>query len=400
MTIGILRENKLPVDRRVPFSPEQCRQIIDAFKGVNIIVQPSNHRCFSDDMYTSYGIEVNDDISKCDVLFGVKEVQPNGFIPNKVYFIFSHTIKKQDYNKKLLKEVLDKKVRLVDYELLSDKNGIRLIGFGRFAGIVGAYNALRTYAHKNKIATIKGAHELSGYKAMVTEIKKVEFPPIRFAVTGHGRVANGALEFLSEVGVGKISVDEFLENSSSDKSVVAQLLPGDYVKHAEGENFDLNHFFKHPEAYSNNFIRFLPLTDVLIAGAYWDPNSPKLFTKENLKSSDFNIQVIADVTCDINGSMPTTLRASTITNPVYDYNKISDKEETAYSSKNNISIMAVDNLPCEMPREASISFGKTLIEKVLPELIPSASEIINKASIAKGGKLLPNYMYLNDWVNS
>ena len=398
MKIGILREGKQPPDKRVPFSPEQCKRLIEKFPDLEILVQPSPIRCYSDKEYSEAGIPMSADLSGCDVLMGVKEVPIQELIHEKTYFFFSHTIKKQKYNRKLLQEVVRQNIRLIDYETLVDSTGMRIIGFGRFAGLVGTYNGLLTYGKRYGLFNLKPAHRCKDLAEMKEQAKAINPGPVKIAVTGNGRVANGAIELLNFMNIRQLSVEEYIQETDFQETVYVQLTPEDYNQHINGQNFDLHHFFSHPEEYQGSFQRFCSQTDLLIAAAYWDPKAPALFTEEDMKRDDFRISVIADITCDIDGSVPSTKRAATIDDPVYDYNPATSKIEPAFSSPKNVSVMAVDNLPCEVPRDASISFGKDLTEKVIPHLLNDKEEIIAKATIVKDGKLTDQYSYLNNFL--
>lgn len=401
MKIGILKEGKTPPDKRVPFVPSQCKQIFESYPQAKIVVQPSPVRCFMDEEYEEAGIPLQTDLSDCDVLMGVKEVNIEELIDNKTYFFFSHTIKKQEYNKNLLKSILEKKIRLIDYEVLTYEHGLRIIGFGKWAGIVGAYNGLRAFALRNKMPEPKPAHLCTGLEELIAEARKVALPPIRIILTGGGRVANGSMELLDSMGLKKVTVETYLDNKVFDEPVYVQLEPDSYTFHKEGNDFDMSHFFAHPEEYKGNFKRFCNKTDMLISAAFWDPKAPVLFTREEMQKEDFKISVIADITCDIDGSIPSTIRSSTIEDPFYGYNPKTGKEELAFVDLKNISIMAVDNLPCELPKDASLDFGNNLIDKILPYLIGEDSKgILSRATIAENGELTERYKYLEEWVNS
>jgi len=400
MKIGIIREGKQPPDKRVPFSPGQCVQIIREFPGVEVFVQSSKIRCFGDEEYRSAGIPVMDNLEHCDVLMGVKEVPVHDLIPGKTYFFFSHTIKKQAYNRELLQEIIRKKIRLIDYEVLTCTDGMRIIGFGRFAGLVGTYNGLLTYGKRNRLFCLKPAHQCDGLHELKKNVQGLLLPSLKIAVTGDGRVAGGALELLREIPIRRVAVDEYLGLDSFEGPVFVQLSPGDYNLHRQNKPFDLLHFFNHPAEYKGNFHRFCSQTDLLIAAAYWDPEAPVLFTSEEMKKTDFRIRVIADITCDIEGSVPSTKRASTIDDPVYDYNPGTGELEEAFSSEKNISVMAVDNLPCELPKDASLDFGKNLLEKVLPHLTGNDKDgVINRATVTEGGKLTERFGYLSGYLS-
>jgi hypothetical protein len=328
---------------------------------------------------------------------GVKEVPEELLMPGKKYFFFSHTIKKQPHNRKLMKSLIEKKIQMIDYETLTDKNHDRIIGFGRYAGVVGAYNGILGYGLKYDLYRLKPAHLCRDRAEMEEELKRVKLPNIKIALTGGGRVANGVIETLSALRLRKVTSEEFL-NVSFREPVYCQLNPRDYVERPNDHNFDLNDFFKHPEHFVSKFTAFTKITDLYISAHYWDPRSPKMFTNEDMQAPDFHISVIADITCDVDGSVPTTIRSSTIAQPFYGYNIKNHREDLPFT-KDTICIMAVDNLPCELPRNASDDFGKDLTERVLPFLFSNdPDKIIERATICKEGKLTPQFEYLKDYA--
>jgi saccharopine dehydrogenase (NAD+, L-lysine-forming) len=395
--IGVLREEKSPPDKRVPLTPLICSELTRKYTNIEIVVQPSKIRCYSDDEYTAFGVALQEDLSDCDVLMGVKEVPYDKLIPNKKYFFFSHTIKKQPHNKKLMKALLEKHIQMIDYETLTDKNHNRIIGFGRYAGVVGAYNGILGYGLKYDLFRLKPAHLCRDRAEMEEELKRVKLPNIKICLTGGGRVANGVIETLSALRIRKVTADEFL-SASFREPVYCQLNPRDYVERPNDHNFDLNDFFKHPEHFVSKFPAYTKVTDLFISAHFWDPRSPKMFDLSDMKEQDFRMSVIADITCDIDGSVPTTIRSSTITQPFYGYNIKQDKEDLPFN-KDTICIMAVDNLPCELPRDASDDFGKDLTERVLPFLVEADNDrVIERATICKDGKLTEGFSYLSDYV--
>lgn len=395
--IGVLREEKNPPDKRVPLTPLICSDLVIKNKDLEIVVQPSKIRCYSDEEYTAFGVPLQEDLSDCDVLMGVKEVPVEKLIPGKKYFFFSHTIKKQSHNQKLMRALIEKKIQMIDYETLTDKNHNRIIGFGRYAGVVGAYNGILGYGLKYDLFRIKPAHLCRDRAEMEEELKRVKLPNIKIALTGGGRVANGAIETLSALRIRKVTPEEFLMMSFREP-VYCQLNPRDYVERPNDHNFDLNDFFKHPEHFTSKFPAFTKVTDLYISAHYWDPRSPKMFTKEDISAPDFHISVIADITCDMDGSVPSTTRASTISQPFYGYNMKNHKEDLPFN-KDTICVMAVDNLPCELPRDASDDFGKDLTERVLPHVFGEDPDgVIERASICKNGKLTPHFEYLSDYA--
>jgi alanine dehydrogenase len=395
--IGVLREEKSPPDMRVPLTPLICSDLMRKHPNVEIVVQPSSIRCYNDKEYTSFGVSLQEDLSDCDVLMGVKEVPEDLLIPGKKYFFFSHTIKKQPHNQKLMKALIEKKISMIDYETLTDKNHDRIIGFGRYAGVVGAYNGILGYGLKYDLFRLKPAHYCRDRAEMEEELKRVKLPNIKIALTGGGRVANGVIETLSALRIRKVTTEEFL-NMSFREPVYCQLNPRDYVERPDDHNFDLNDFFKHPEHFVSKFQPFTKVTDLYISAHYWDPRSPRMFSIEDMQAPDFRISVIADITCDINGSVPTTIRSCTIANPFYGYNIVKQSEDLPFT-KDTICIMAVDNLPCELPRDASDDFGKDLTDRVLPFLFQSDPDrVIERATICENGKLTPPFEYLKDYA--
>ncbi len=312
---------------------------------------------------------------------------------------FSHTIKKQEYNRKLLQAILEKKIQLIDYETLNDKHGFRIIGFGRFAGLVGAYNGFRAFGLRNKLFDLNPAHLCRDMNEMFSELDSVKLPPIKIAVTGDGRVAKGVLEIMKQLNIEKVEPVEYILKTYTEP-VFTQLIPQNYVRRIDFEPFDLLHFFNYPDKYENVFLPFAKTTDLLIASAYWDPKSPVLFTADDMKENGFRIRVISDITCDIEGSIPSTKKASTIDDPFYDYNPETGELEPAFSSSKNVSVQAVDNLPCELPKDASEDFGRNLIDKVFPALFENDPDgIIERASITKNGKLTQRFSYLQDFAD-
>ena len=400
MTIGLIREGRIPPDKRVTFSPLQVEEIMQRFANVQVVSQQSPVRCFGDEEYTALDIPVVENIHVCDILMGIKEVQIPDLIPNKTYLFFSHTLKKQPHNKKLLQEVLKKNIRLIDYEVLRDTQGNRLVAFGRFAGIVGAYNGLWAFGKRMNLFSLRRAFECFDINDLKLELRKVKLPPIKIALTGAGRVAKGAMETLDTAGIRKVSPQDFL-TQTFDEPVYVQLSSAEYHSRKEGGHFNREEFHQNPERYISHFSDFTKVSDILLAGAYWNPMAPLLFTKQDMLSRDFKIKVIADITCDINGSVPSTKRATSIVDPLYDYDPADDSIHTPLSNDRFITVMAIDNLPCELPRSASEEFGRDIIDRILKPLLMEDSEgIIARATIAENGNLTSHFEYLRDYVAS
>lgn len=400
MKLGILREEKFPRDKRVPFTPAQCQLILQEFKEVELVVQPCSYRCYSNEEYLEAGISLQDDVSDCDILFGVKEVPIKFLIPNMSYFFFSHTIKKQLHNKGLLQAILKNNITLMDYECLTDPLGNRVIGFGRYAGIVGAYNGIMAYGIKYGLFKLKPAHTCKDKDELNEQLINIKLPNVKIIVTGGGRVANGACETMGLLNIRKVTPYEFL-NYSFREPVYVQLHSHDFhesIDHSTWSQFD---FYQNPDHFVSTFCKansYASYCDLLIHCSFWDPKAPKLFTKAEMRDPGFRVSVIADVTCDIDGSIPSTVKASTIDEKFYGYNPYSEEIESAFAS-NTITVMAVDNLPCELPRDSSEGFGKNLIERVLPGILTEDKNgVISRSVIAKNGRLTEKYNYLTDYV--
>lgn len=397
MKIGIIREGKVPTDSRVPLTPKQCDFAKEDFQ-VDIVVEASPLRCYKDEEYIREGVTITDDLSDCDVLLGVKEVPIHQLIPNKTYFFFSHTIKKQPHNQKLLWAVLDKNIRLIDYEVLKDKNDSRLIAFGKFAGMVGAHNALWTYAQRTGDFSLPRMKDFHDYKEAKDFYKTVQFPNVKIVLTGTGRVATGAAEVLRDMGIRKVSPTEFLEQSF-DHAVFTQLGCPDYVARKDGKPYVKEDFYGHPNRYKSIFEPYYLAADILVNGIFWDRNAPAFFKVEEMARPDFKIKVIADVTCDIapEASIPSTLRASTIANPIFGFDPKTGKE-TQPHLHGCIDMMTIDNLPNELPRDASESFGLMFLTHVLPELLKERSRVIEHGTITENGHLAKHFRYLEDYA--
>ncbi|PQJ75004.1 NAD(P)-dependent oxidoreductase [Polaribacter gangjinensis] len=399
MKFGIIRERKNPPDKRVVFSPEKLQELIGKYPSAKFVVETSDIRVFSDLAYKNAGFEVVSDVSDCDILLGVKEVPVDALIPNKKYFFFSHTIKKQPYNRKLLQAILAKNIELYDHETIVKENGARLIGFGRYAGIVGAYNGFRAIGFKLNLFQLPKAATLENQQALIAELQKINIPNLKILLTGNGKVAYGAKEMLDAMHIKQVSVEEYLhQNFSEPVFCFVDVL--DYNKRKDGKIFDNADFYNHPEAYQANFLRFAKVTDFFIAGHFYGNGAPVFFTKEDAKNPEFKIRFIADISCDINGPIPTTIRASTIENPFYGYHP--EKEtEVDFLDENAIVVMAVDNLPCELPKDASEGFGEMFLENVIPAFFDGDKNgILSRAKITENGKLTERFSYLQNYVDS
>ena len=398
MKFALIRERKNPPDRRVVLTPDACAQLLKSFPGMEILVESSPNRTFTDEEYRAKGIEVSEDISSADVMLGVKEVPVEALIPNKKYFFFSHTIKKQPYNRKLLRAILEKNIELYDHEVITDPKEIRLVAFGRYAGIVGAYNGIRAFGLKTGEFDLPKAETLHDQQELIEELKKVDLPGIRIVLTGKGRVSNGAKEMLDGMGIREVDYRDYLDKEF-DEPVYTQIDVLEYNRRKDGKVIDMYDFFDHPEEYESDFFRFARVSDLYIAGHFYASGAPYIFTREDAKSEDFRISVVADVSCDIDGPVASTLRASTIADPVYGYDPESESE-ASFSDASAIAVMAVDNLPNELPRDASKGFSDSFVRHVIPSFFNWDKDgILQRARMTQGGKLTPRYAYLQDYVD-
>jgi saccharopine dehydrogenase (NAD+, L-lysine-forming) len=400
LRVGILRETKNPPDRRVPLTPPQIVALEELYPDVEFFVQPSDYRCYSNEEYEYLDIPLKEDLRECDILMGVKEVDKRTFIPGKTYLFFAHVAKKQPHNHEMFREMADRNLNLIYFEYLTSEKGQRVVAFGRHAGIVGAYNGLRARGIKTNRFKLKPAYQCHDLDEMWAGLKLIELKQgLKLLVTGDGRVTHGAMETLGVANVQRVAPDDYLTREFS-VPVCCQIGPEYYTRRRNGLKFSFNHFTRYPQEYESTFLPYTRVTDILITGHYWDPRSPVFFTRDDMKKPDFRISVIADVSCDINGPIPSTLRATTISDPFYAYNPFHETEEPAFSKQTNITVMSIDNLPGELPRDASLDFGKMLMSNVLHDLLTETlSPMIERATIMRDGKLTPGYYYLYDYLN-
>lgn len=398
--IGILRETKNPPDRRVPLIPAQIVALEELYPFIEFFIQPSDYRCYSNEEYEYLNIPLKEDLRDCDILMGVKEVDRRTLIPDKTYIFFAHVAKKQSHNREMFREMAARNISLIDYEYLTTDKGERVVAFGRWAGIVGAYNGLRARGIRTNGFRLKPAYQCRDLDEMWAGLRLIELnPELKILVTGNGRVANGALETLGVCNIVQVKPDDFL-NREFNVPVVCQIGPEYYTRPINKQQFSFSHFTKHPYDYESNFLQYTKVTDIFITGHYWDPRSPVFFSKDDMKKSEFRISVIADISCDINGPVPSTLRSTTISDPFYGYNPFLETEEPAFTRPTNITVMSIDNLPGELPRDASVDFGKQLMRNALHDLFTNAgSPMIERATILRKGKLTSPFEYLGDYLN-
>jgi len=400
MKIALIKERKTPPDRRVVLTPHQAKEMMQQYPDLEIVAESSDIRDFSDDEYRAAGVKVVNDVSDADVLLGVKEVPVDALIPAKKYFFFSHTIKKQPYNRKLLRAILEKKIEHYDHETIVDKNGMRLVAFGYYAGVVGAYNTIRTYGKKTGLFDIPRAIDLKDKNELIKKLCEVKplLPPIKIVLTGKGRVGNGAKEILDAMGLREVTPEEFL-TKDFEEPVYTQIDVDWYNVHKEGKPFDFQEFFTHPERFEGDFGKFTKVADVYIAGHYYGQGAPYIYTQEHVQAPDNKIKVVGDISCDINGPVVTTIKASTIADPIYGYDPKTG-QETDYKNPDAIACMTVDNLPNEIARDASEGFGKSFEKYIIPAFFNGDKDgVLQRAKMTENGKLTERFAYLQDYVD-
>lgn len=398
ITFAIIRERKNPPDRRTVFSPVKLREVQEAFPSARFIVEASSIRVFPGVAYEKAEFTVTDDVSKADILLGVKEVPVEALLPHKAYFFFSHTIKKQEHNRTLLQAILKKKIELYDYEVLTDKKGNRLIGFGRYAGLVGAYNGFRAWGMRHKSWQLPKVSDLSGLKELKVKLDNIKLPNIKICLTGGGRVAGGVKEILEHLKIKKVNVKAFL-TTDFDEPVYCNIRVMDYNKRIDGKQGTLAEFLRDPTSFESNFMRFAKVTQLFMTGHFYGDGAPYLFTREDAKNPDFNIEVIADISCDVDGPIGSTIRSSTIEDPFYGYDPQTEKE-TTFDAPGAITVMAVDNLPCELPMDASSGFGDMFLQHVMPAFFNEDKDgVLERARMTKDGQLTERFSYLQNFVD-
>lgn len=400
-TVAIIREGKVPSDNRTPLTPKQCAEYMEAHPQTQIIVEWSAVRCYTDEDYTSMDVEVLENVDHADLLLGIKEVPIDMLVPGKAYMFFSHTHKKQSYNRPLLQAMVNKHITMIDYELLTDENGTRLIGFGKWAGVIGAHYALLMYGRRTGEFSFKPAIRCVNLQEMTDQYENFEFPHFKIAITGGGRVAHGAEEIMRIAGIPEISPEDYLAGNHSTLHPVFTVLRSEHLyRMPDNSRFDKQHFYAHPDQYLSDFARFIPQTDVLINCMYWDNNAPRLFEEKDVSEGDFRMRTIADVSCDVNGSVPLTKKVTYSDAPVFGYHVDSGEIGKPYQA-NTIDVMAVTNLPNELPKDASRDFGRIILEHLIPEWEATGGDnaVFERATICRGGALTERFSYLQDFID-
>jgi alanine dehydrogenase len=395
--IGLLREGKIPPDNRVALTPAQCKWIQKNAPDIRVIAQTSPDRCYSDKEYLSAGVEVKQDLSECDILLGIKEVPQKDLIEGKTYLFFSHTKKKQLYNQRMFQAILEKKITLIDYECLEHDDGQRILGFGFFAGVVGAHNGMMAYGQRTGQYKLGRVHKQHSFRELIHTYFGLKLPRIKVVITGSGRVAHGVLEVMNLMGIIEVDPDEFLERKFTYPVFTQLKGPGLYA-HKDSGTYNREYFHQHPDEYICKFLPFTRAADILMNGIYWDKGMPRLFGWEDVAGKDFSITTIADITDDKGGSVPCNLGDSSIQDPIYGVDRQTRTKIAPYQP-GSVDVMAVGNLPNELPRDASRYFGEQLIKYVLEDLVRGGSPVIERATMVDRGRLTDPYLYLEDYAN-
>jgi saccharopine dehydrogenase (NAD+, L-lysine forming) len=397
ITIGLIREGKIPADSRVALTPAQCKWLRQNRDDVNVLVQPSDIRCYSNKEYELAGVTLKEDLSECDILLGIKEVPTDMLIANKTYLFFSHTKKLQPYNQKLLQAIIKKNITLIDYECLEHNDGARIIGFGFFAGIVGAHNGMMAYGNRTGLYKLDRVNGGKNLQHLIHTYFGLKLPAVKIAVTGSGRVAHGVLEIMNLLGIHEVEPEDYVERKFA-YPVYVHLKGANLYAHKETQKYNRQDFHNNPQNYNCKFIDYTNGTDILMNGIYWEQKIPRLFELEDIKNANFSIQTIADITDDMGGSVPCNIGDSTIANPIYGVDKNRFTKTEPYLP-NSIDVMAVGNLPNELPRDASRYFGEQLIKYVFVDLFTTTTtDLIDRATIVLNGKLNSGYEYMEEYA--
>ena len=401
MKIALIKETKTPEDNRVALSPKQVAELNKRFPESEIVVQASDIRAFSDDEYRSAGVRIVETVEDCDILFGIKEARIDSLIPNKQYFFFGHIAKMQEYNRPLLQALIAKRITFCDYEYLVDDENIRVCAFGWWAGVVGAYYTLQGYGLKYGLYSLPKPDRKFTLSLLLESLRSIELPKIKLLITGGGRVSQGAQYVLEKVGAVRMTEEEYLGMETVDRLSFCVANLDRLVKRKDGKAFSRQDFTQNAKEYESDFLRWARTTDVLISAHFWGPDAPVYLTEADLKRSDLRIRMIGDVTCDIKGSIMSTVRPATHDAPFYDYNPFTGKDEPAFSSNETITVMAVDTCPNALAVDTSEYFGRMLIQHVFDPLLKGEnSPVISRATIVKNGELTPKFAYLEGFAQN
>ena len=427
--LGIRREDKNKWEKRVPIIPEHIRELKEKY-GIETIIQPSPIRAFTDEMYREADATVKEELSP-NIIFAIKEIPISFFQPNKTYLFFSHTIKGQEHNIPMLKKMMELKCNLIDYEKITNENGRRLIFFGRYAGIAGMIDSLWAFGQRLKWMGIKSSfseikqtihyQDLDDAKEQISRIgEKIKkegishsISPIVVGFAGYGNVSLGAQEILDILPVKVISpekIKDLADNYSENIIYKVVFKEKDMVKPKSSDHeFILQEYYDSPHLYQPIFQKYIPSLTILLNCIFWNEKYPRLVTKDYMKKNytdNFKLQVIGDISVDINGAIEFTEKVTTPDNPVFTYNPKSHIITDGYQEK-GIVVLAVDNLPCEIPKESSREFSNSLFG-FIPKVVKADYSVdfeeldlpdeIKRAVILYHGQLTPDYQYMNKFL--
>ena len=432
MKIGIRKETQYPSEKRAALTPAHVKEIVN--QNIEVVVEPADQRVFTSEEYINSGAIISENLEDCNIIFGVKEVPIKDLIPNKAFVFFSHTIKGQNYNMPLLQAILDKNITLMDYELVKNEDGFRIIFFGKFAGYAGIIDSLwllgKRFEHESINTPLSKIHQATEYnmltdaeeaiKVVGAEIAENGLPdevvPLITGFTGYGNVSKGAqdlYDLLPTMEIKPNDLEDFIKKGEFSNKVLykVEFREEDMYLHKSGMEFNFDHFVENPEEYESLMYKYLPNLTLMVNGIYWEERFPKHVTKEYMK--DFyaknpkqKLKVIGDITCDIEGSVELTVKSTKSANPAFVYEPLTENVKDGIEGDGPV-ILAVDKLPAELPREASKTFGDALLPfvKALSETDYSVDfEELNMpiefkdAVIAHKGKLTPNFEYLSEYL--
>jgi Alanine dehydrogenase len=428
LVVGILPESKNEWERRAPLSPKDVAWLTK--KNISVEVASSSLRIYKDSEYARSGAKIVTEFKKANLLIGIKEPPIDTLIPNSVYMVFSHTTKGQEYNQKLLASFRKKKITLIDYEHITGSHGERLVYFGRYAGICGMIDTLHVFGRKAKLqdkpnpfSDLKSAVDYgtfsSAKKALEQIVKKIQkngfeknITPFVIGILGHGNVSKGAqevLDLLEAIEIHPRDIDVLTSRRTSHKKTVYKLVfhREEKLRSKKGKGFYFEEYLKHPERFESNLDKSLPFLNILVNASYWDKRYPRLLSEAMLRrlysaNPDFRLSVIGDLSCDIKGTIEITKKATTSSEPAFVYDPVSRKISNDLSH-NGIAVMAIDNLPCEFPKESSMEFAKQVREYVYQIAVHgitdvtnhhALSNIIRNAVVTQNGTLTPQFKYL------
>ena len=430
LCVGILKEAK-EEERRAPLTPQDVNWLIK--RGINVEIESSRSRIFKDWEYRKAGSRVLTRFREARLLLGIKAPHPEDLYRNKIYLVFSHTMKGQAQNMPLIRGCLEKNITLIDYEKIVDMHNKRLVYFGRFAGICGVIDSLHYLGNKlewkgirNPFSLIQPAHRYDSLhdlkRAMVkldNEIRTRGFDkkssPFIIGITGHGHVSSGVTEILAALNPMEIhpkDMRRFLKHQRGMRHRIYKIafLREEKYRSKDGKGFYYEEYLGHPERFESNLDNYLPYINMFIHASYWDRRYPRTVTKKMIhrlsRKKPFRLDFIGDISCDIGGSVELTYKTTTPDEPTFTYDPAKKKFVDGYKSP-GITVLAVDNLPTELPKDASQEFSGLIRDYVYQIAAHGVRDLtehaalpaeIRRAVIAQGTRLTRGFRYLAKWV--